>query len=172
MLWLLLIAVVGVVLLYANSRPDTFRVERRATIQAPPERVFAMLNDFREWMAWSPWEKLDPAMQRTYGGAERGVGATYAWSGNKKAGAGQMTITAAEPSTRLGIRLEFTKPFASTNTTEFALTPGAGGTTVSWVMQGPCPFLFRLFGAFLNMDRMIGPDFEAGLANLKAIAER
>lgn len=172
MLWLLLIAVVGVVLLYANSRPDTFRVERRATIHAPPERVFAMLNDFREWMAWSPWEKLDPAMQRTYGGAERGVGATYAWSGNSKAGAGQMTITTSEPSVRVGMRLDFIKPFATSNTVSFTLNAAEGGTAVAWVMEGPCPFMSKLFGVFVNMDRMIGRDFEAGLANLKAIAER
>jgi uncharacterized protein YndB with AHSA1/START domain len=172
MMWLaILAAAVGGVVLVASRRPDSFRVERAASIAAPPAKIFALLEDFRAWPSWSPWEKLDPHMQRTHSGAASGVGAAYAWSGNSKAGAGRMEIMGAAPPSRLTIRLDFLRPFKTTNTCEFVLTPKEGGTHVSWAMSGPSPLMSKLFGLFVNMDQMIGRDFEAGLANMKRVTE-
>lgn len=158
-------------LAYAAMRPDTFRIERATTIKAPPERIFAALNDFHRWQAWSPWEKLDPAMKRSLSGAASGQGAVYAWEGTGKVGAGRMEIMEATPSSKITIKLDFIKPFEGHNTAEFALQPQGDSTAVTWLMHGPSPYIAKLMGVFFNMDRMIGKDFEAGLANLKALAE-
>lgn len=168
------IAAVGIVgvLISALVRPDTFSVQRSATVKAAPEKVFAVLNDFRRWTEWSPWEKLDPAMQRTLGGAPSGKGATYAWEGNSQAGVGRMEIIESVPARKVGIQLDFIKPFESHNIAEFTLTPQGDATRVDWRMHGPAPFITKLMQVFVNMDRMIGKDFEDGLANLKAVAER
>jgi len=168
LLIVLLVAVLGL-LGYAALQPDRFRVERSTVIAAPPAAVYAQIDDFNAWARWSPWEKRDPAMQRTLGGAARGVGATYAWKGNDQVGAGRMTITEAAPAQRLVIRLEFLEPFAATNTAEFALQPQADGTKVTWAMHGPSPFLSKLMQVFVSMDAMVGKDFETGLANLKSV---
>ena len=165
-------AVVAAPLLYAATRPDTFRVQRAARIRARPEAIFPHLADFRRWEAWSPWEKMDPAMTRTHGGAERGVGAVYAWEGNKKVGKGRMEITAAAAPERLVIQLDFIAPFAASNVTEFRLDPADGDTVVTWTMQGKSAYMMKVMGVFMSMDRMVGKDFEAGLANLKEVAER
>lgn len=165
----LVAAPVAAVLGYAATRPNTFRVERTATIAAPPEKILPLLEDFHRWTEWSPWEKLDPEMKRTYGGAERGRGATYAWEG-KKAGSGRMEITEATPF-RVTFDLNFLKPFKADNTGEFVLQSAGGNTTVTWAMYGPHPFLFRLMGVFMSMDKMAGRDFERGLAEIKRIAE-
>lgn len=148
---------------------DTFRYERSITIAAPPERIAPLVEDLHAWTRWSPWDKLDPAMERSYSGAEKGVGAAYAWSG-KKAGAGSMRITAATPA-QITLALEFLRPFKAQNTVEFTFTPSEGGTRVTWAMSGPRTFMSKLFGLFMNMEKMIGKDFEAGLASLKAAAE-
>jgi uncharacterized protein YndB with AHSA1/START domain len=160
-----------VLLILAATKPDTFRVERSTSIQAPPEKVFALLDDFHQWSAWSPWEKMDPAMQRTYSGAASGTGAVYAWAGNSKVGKGRMEIVEATPASKVAVRLDFLEPFAAHNTAEFTLAPAGDGTHVTWVMHGPNLFIGKVMSVFVSMDRMIGKDFEAGLANLKAAAE-
>lgn len=168
---LALLALVVALLVYAATRPDHYRVERRARIDAPPAALYPLLADFRRWPEWSPWEKLDPDMRRTLEGAEMGKGAVYRWEGNRRAGAGRMEIVDAAPPSRIIIQLEFTRPFASRNTTEFTLQGSGDGTIVTWLMHGPSPFLSRVFGIFLDLDAMIGKDFEQGLANLKRVAQ-
>ncbi len=172
MLWLLIVVVlIAGVIVIAARRPDVFVVERATTINASPERVYSFLDDFRRWGAWSPWEKLDPAMQRTIAGASRGVGATYEWSGNNKAGAGRMEITAGEAPRTLAIQLDFTRPFKANNATAFVLAPGGSGTHLTWTMEGRHTLATKVFTLFMNMDSLVGRDFEAGLANLKRVAE-
>ena len=150
---------------------DTFTVERSATLPAPPQAVYSLLADFHEWPKWSPWEELDPDMERTHSGAQSGVGATYAWKGNKKAGEGRMEITEAVPGSRIAIDLDFLKPFRSTNKTLFTLVPEGAGTRVTWTMTGNRPLLMRIFGLFFSMDKLVGKDFEKGLANLAKVAK-
>ncbi len=155
----------------ALMQPDTFRVERSALIKAPPEKVFGYLNDFHQWPAWSPWERLDPAMTRAFSGAPRGQGAVYAWSGNDDVGQGRMEIVGSTPPRAITIRLDFVKPFASRNDVRFVLTPRPDGTVVTWTMSGASPFIMKLVGIFSSVDAMAGPDFEKGLAQLKVAAE-
>lgn len=169
---LVLIVVLLAILIFAATRPDNFSVQRAATINAPPEKIFEFLDDFRRWTAWSPWEALDPDMVRTYGGPDSGPGATYEWSGNKKVGRGRMEIIESVPPSRLTLQLDFVAPFEAHNVTVFTLDPGADGTVLTWEMRGPSTFMSKLMGLFVSMDRMIGRDFERGLANLKAAAER
>jgi uncharacterized protein YndB with AHSA1/START domain len=165
-------AIVAAFLIYAATQPDTFRVQRTTTIKAPPEKVFALIEDFDQWRAWSPWEKLDPAMKRTMSGAEKGKGAVYAWDGDKNVGAGRMEIVEAAPSSRIAIQLDFLRPFASRNTAVFTLEPKGDATSVTWTMQGPSSYITKLIGIFVSMDSMIGKDFDAGLASMKSIAEK
>lgn len=166
-----LVVVIVILLIVIATRPDSFRVERSIVVNAPADSVFPHLNDFRKWMAWSPWEKLDPDMERTYGMPSAGAGATYAWNG-KKAGAGNMTITESTPAQRIDIRLEFTKPMKSVNTTVFEFTPAKGGTRVTWTMTGDHNFMSKAMCLVVSMDKLVGGDFEKGLSNLKAVAER
>lgn len=150
---------------------STYTVTRSRTVQAPPERVYLLLSDFKQWPRWSPWEGLDPDMERAYSGPDSGLGATYGWSGNRKAGTGRMEITGAVEPRQLDIALDFDKPFKSSNTTSFTLEPKAGDTTeVTWRMVGPKPLLMRVFGFVFNMEKMIGKDFEKGLEQLDAVA--
>lgn len=149
---------------------DTFQIARSTTISASAEKIFPLIDDFRAWSRWSPYEKLDPAMQKTYSGAPRGVGAAYAWAG-KKAGAGTMTITRSEAPTRVVIALSFTKPMKAENVAEFSLEPSGAETRVTWSMTGQVTLVGRIFGLFVNMDKLVGKDFEAGLAAMKAVAE-
>jgi len=152
---------------------QTMTVQRSTTIDANPDAVFALLDDFRQWPQWSPWEALDPNMTHTYSGAESGVGAIHEWSGNKKAGQGKMEITGSEPPRSLDLALTFVKPFKSENTTRFELNPtGEHSTTVNWTMVSPMNLMMRVFGIFKNLDKLIGGDFEKGLAQLKSLAER
>jgi uncharacterized protein YndB with AHSA1/START domain len=151
---------------------DTFTVERKATVAAPPDKVYALLSDFHRWPDWSPWEGLDPEMDRIFNGSESGVGALYEWSGNRKAGEGRMEITEAEEPSKVVIKLEFIKPFKSTNKTTFSLAGSGDSTDVTWTMVGPKTLVTKIMGIFKSMDKMIGPDFEKGLANLKDVAER
>ena len=168
---LLVVLIVGV-LIFASTKPDTFTVQRSAAIKAPPEKIFAVIDDFHRWPDWSPWEKLDPAIKRTLGGPANGKGATYAWEGNGKAGAGRMEIIESAPASKVGIQLDFIKPFEGHNIAEFTLTPQGDSTQVSWVMRGPTPFVSKLMQVFMSLDRVIGKDFEEGLANLKALTEK
>ncbi len=163
-------AAIAGVLGIAAARPNTFRVQRSAAINAPPETIYPLIADFRAWNGWSPWEKLEPGMNRTFSGAASGTGAVYAWAG-KKVGAGRMEITGAAPPSRITIKLDFLKPFEAHNTTTFTLQPRGGATEVTWTMEGPSPFINKVMGVVMNMDRMIGKSFEEGLATLKAMAE-
>jgi uncharacterized protein YndB with AHSA1/START domain len=165
------VAAVGALLIYAATRPDSFRVERSVIVNAPPDRVFAQIEDFRKWAVWSPWEKLDPALRRTHSGAAAGKGAIYEWAGNDKVGSGRMEIIEAVPGVKLGIRLDFLQPFEAHNTAEFSLQSRGDATRVTWAMFGPNPYMAKLVQVFMSMDAMVGRDFETGLANLKAVAE-
>jgi hypothetical protein len=152
-------------------QPSAFRVERRATIAAPAAVVFGEVNDLRRWEGWSPWEKLDPAMKKTHQGPPAGKGAIYSWAGNSEVGEGRMTITDSQPNELVRIRLEFLKPFAATSTTDFTFKPEAGKTNVVWTMAGENNFVAKAMCMFMNMDKMVGGDFEKGLAALKSISE-
>jgi uncharacterized protein YndB with AHSA1/START domain len=166
------VAVAVGVMLFASTRPDTFRVERSILIAAPAERIFPLIDDFRQWAAWSPYERLDPAMKRNYSGAASGRGAAYAWEGSGKVGAGRMEIAQSTPPSKVSMRLDFAKPFEAHNIADFTLEPQGGTTRVTWAMQGPSPFLSKVMQVFFDMDTMIGKDFEDGLANLKAVSEK
>ena len=168
----LLVVAVIVLLAYAASRPDTFRVQRSIRVQAPPGKVYPLLVDFRRWSEWSPWEGRDPALKRSMSGAPAGKGAIYEWSGNSRVGQGRMEIIEAAPSSSVRVRLDFLKPFEAHNVAEFILAPSGANTDVTWAMYGPSPFISKLMGVFVSMDRMVGRDFEAGLANLKAASEK
>ena len=175
----ILVAVIGIIviavvvlLVYAATKPDTFRIQRSATIQAPPEKIYPHINDFHRWAAWSPWEKLDPDLKRTHSGAASGKGTVYEWEGNKKVGKGRMEITDESPPSKIIIKLDFFRPFEAHNTAEFTLAANGSATTVTWAMLGTMPYMMKVMSVFMNMDRMIGENFETGLANLKAIAEK
>lgn len=159
----------AIVLAIAASRPDRFRIERSAVIAAPPESIFALIEDFHRWRAWWPYEERDPAMRRDYSGAVRGEGAVYAWDGNRQIGTGRMEIDEAEPASRIAIKLDFFKPFKASNTAEFTLEPATAGIRVTWAMQGRSPLISKLMGLVIDMDRMVGKDFETGLEKLKAV---
>lgn len=164
-------AIVVVVLILAARKPAVFRVVRTATIDAPPARVFGYLNDFREWRKWSPWEDLDPNLNRTYSGADSGVGAKYAWEGDKKVGAGSMEIVESSSPSKISLKLDFSRPFEAHNITDFTFEPAGNGTKLIWDMHGPNQCMGRVMSVFMDMDAMVGKDFEKGLANLKAAAE-
>ncbi len=167
------IAVLLIVLLaFAATQPDEFRIERSASINAPAETIFSQINDFKSWRPWSPFEKKDPNMKRTYSGAETGVGSMYAWDGNNDIGAGSMEITEAVPSTRVVVAMHFLRPMDSKSTVAFTIVPQGETNTVTWSMYGPNNFLSKIMNVFINIDKMVGADFEAGLADLKAIAEK
>jgi uncharacterized protein YndB with AHSA1/START domain len=159
-------------LIFAATRPDTFIVQRSAVIAAPPEKIFPLINDFKRWTAWSPYEKLDPAMQRTFSEPASGVGATYAWNSEGDAGAGSMKITETAVPTKVALDLDFIRPMETRNKVEFTLQPGATGTRVTWALSGPVPYVAKIMHLFFNMDKMVGGDFEKGLADLKTAAER
>ena len=167
-----IVALIAAVLIYAATKPDTFKVERSTSINAPPEKIFPLINDYHNWSTWSPYEKLDPEMKRTYAGAASGKGAVYEWQGNNKAGAGRMEIADSSPPSKITINLDFTKPLETHNVVDFTLQPQGGSTNVTWAMHGPAPFISKLMQVFFSMDKMIGKDFETGLANLKAVAEK
>ena len=151
---------------YVATRPADFRIVRSRTVAAAPDVVHAYVNDFHKWPEWSPWEKLDPAMKREYSGAPSGTGAAYHWSGNDEVGEGHMTITDSRPPQSVTIRLEFLKPFAATSTTQFDFAPSGSGTNVTWAMAGHNNFMAKAFSAVMDMDKIVGADFEKGLAAL------
>ena len=162
---------IATVLIYASTKPDTFRIERSTTIKASPEKISAYLTDFKQWAAWSPWEEKDPAMKRTYSGAATGKGAVYGWEGNKNVGTGRMEILDVQPQ-KVTVKLDFLAPFEAHNTAEFTLQPQGDTTQVTWAMHGPANLMTKVVHVFMSMDKMVGPDFEAGLAKLKAAAEK
>ena len=169
---IILVVIIAAILLFASTRPNTFVVERAATMKAAPEKVFPMINDFHNWGSWSPWEKLDPAMKKNISGAPNGKGAVYEWEGNSKAGKGRMEITDATSPSKVNINLDFEKPFRATNKTEIMLVPQGDSTNVTWRMTGDRPFMMKVMGLFMNMDNLIGKDFEEGLANIRRLAEK
>lgn len=171
-IFLVVLIAVLVLLTYAATRPNQFRLERQTTVVAPANRVFSLIDDFKQWQAWSPWEGLDPELRRTYSGSEHGKGAAYAWEGNSKVGAGRMTIVESHPDRRVTVDLEFIRPFTARNTAVFTLEPHGNAIDVTWAMFGPAPFMRRVMGIFLNFDSLIGKDFEKGLAQLKKQAEQ
>ena len=161
------IALVGVVAV----QPSGFRIARTTTISAPPPAVFAHVNDFHKWEAWNPWAKLDPAMKQTYEGASAGTGAIYTWAGNREVGEGRMTLTESRPSELIRIKLEFLKPFRATNTAEFTFKPEGDRTVVTWTMTGEKNFIAKAVGLVMNVDKMVGGQFETGLARMKSVVE-
>ena len=169
---LVIVAIFAIIVLLASRQPDGFQIVRSATVQAPPDRVFPLINDFHNWLKWSPWEKLDPAMKKDFGGPASGVGSSYAWSGNSKAGEGRMEITESEAPSRVKLDLNFIRPFKSNNTTQFDLSPSGNGTNVNWTMNGSANFMTKIWMIFVNMDKMVGKDFEEGLMNLKRVTEQ
>jgi len=167
---LALLVIVAGLCTFILTRPDTFHIERTATVAAPPEIVYARLDNFHSWPEWSPWEKLDPNLKRSYSGPDSGPGASYSWVGNDKVGEGRMTILEATPASKVAMKLEFIKPFQATDTATFTLVPEGTSTKVTWSMDGKNNFMSKTFSLFMNMDKMVGADFEKGLANLNTIA--
>jgi hypothetical protein len=167
---IVVVAIAGI-LLYAATKPDSFRVQRTVLINAPSDKVFPLINDVKAWTVWSPYEKKDPAMKRTYGAVTAGKGATYAWDGDKNVGQGSMEIVESSPR-KILLKLDFLKPFEAHNMGEFVLEPKGDSTSVTWAIYGPSPYMSKVVGTFMNIDDMIGRDFEKGLADLKAAAEK
>jgi carbon monoxide dehydrogenase subunit G len=166
------LVVIAGALIYASTKPDSFRVQRSASVKAPPEKIFPLINDLKAWVGWSPYEKKDPAMKRSFGPVTAGKGATYEWAGDKNVGQGRMEILEAQPSSKVLIKLDFIKPFEAHNTAEFTLEPKGDTTLATWAIYGPSAFVTKVMGLFFDMDTMIGKDFEVGLADLKAAAEK
>jgi uncharacterized protein YndB with AHSA1/START domain len=163
---------IAILLILAATKPDTFTVRRATTVKAPPERIFPLINDFHQWGTWSPYETKDPAMKRSYSGAASGNGAVYAWQGNKNVGSGRMEILDSSVPSKIVIKLDFFAPFEGHNTAEFTMLPQGDVTNVTWLMHGPVPFMGKIMHVLMNIDRMVGKDFEIGLANLKRLTEK
>jgi len=163
-----------IVLVLASTKPDTFSVERSIAVKVPAVEIFPLISNFHQWASWSPWENKDPAMKRSYSGSDSGKGAVYAWDGNKNVGSGRMEILDASSPSKITIKLDFLKPFEAHNTAEFTFVPerDAGATNVIWVMRGPSSFMSKVMQVFMDFDKMIGRDFETGLANLKTLTEK
>ena len=164
--------VIAIVLILAATKPNTFSVQRATTVKAPPERIFPLINDFHQWGSWSPYENKDPAMKRSFSGAADGKGAVYGWEGNKNVGSGRMEILDASEPSKIVIKLDFFTPFEGHNTAEFTMLPQGDATNLTWLMHGPASFMSKVMQVFINLDNMIGKDFEIGLANLKRLTEK
>jgi uncharacterized protein YndB with AHSA1/START domain len=164
--------IVAAVLVFAATKPDTFRVQRALDIKAPPDKLYGILTDLRRSVEWSPYEKKDPSMKRAYGGAPVGKGATYEWDGDRNVGAGRIEIADASPPKKVMLKLDMTRPFMASNVVEYTLEPRGEATRVTWSMQGPMPYPAKVVSVVVDMDKMVGSDFEVGLANLKAYAEK
>lgn len=169
---IVVVVLIAAVLLHAANKPDTFSVQRSASIQAPPERIFPLINDLRAFNTWNPFEKKDPNLKGRYSGPAGGKGAGYAFEGNKDVGKGSIEILESSSPSRVTMRLSMIEPFKVQNIVEFTLAPIGGATNVTWAMQGPAPFLAKIIHVFIDMDQMVGKDFEAGLSNLKAAVEK
>jgi Polyketide cyclase / dehydrase and lipid transport len=170
-LMLAVLVVLAAVLVYAATRPDTFRIERSLKIDVAPEVIFSNINDFNKWGEWSPWDKIDPKLVRQFSGAAKGRGAAYSWVGNSQVGTGRMEIIESTPFTAIQIKLDFTAPFKASNIVDFKLTKQGDITDVSWAMSGPHPFMAKLMGLVFNMDKVVGGQFATGLAQLKQVSE-
>jgi len=168
---IVVVSLVAALLIFAATKPDTFRVERSISIEAPSEKIFAILNDFHLSQSWSPFEKKDPTMKRTYGGAASGKGAVYEFDGNKEVGKGRLMITDTAPPSKITIALDMVEPFEAHNTVEFTLGANGDSTKVTWAMHGPQSYMMKVLSFFIDCDKMVGKDFEAGLVNLKAITQ-
>lgn len=168
---IVLAVLIAAFLVVAAAKPDVFRVRRATIVQAPPEKIFPLLNDFQGFRRWSPYEHKDPAMKRTFSGPAAGKGAVYEWNGNNNVGAGRMEIADELPGSKVTLTLDMLKPLKAHNIVEFTLEPKGASTIVTWAMHGPVPYFGKILHTIFNMDRMVGRDFEGGLANLKAIAE-
>lgn len=166
-----IVVLIGGILVYAATKPNTFRLQRSAIINAPSEKIFPFITDLHQWMAWSPWEKLDPELKRSFSGASQGKGAQYQWEGNSNVGTGGMEILEAVPS-MIKLKLDFLKPFEAHNFAEFTLEPRGEATNVTWAMYGPQPFMAKVMSLFMDCEKMVGPQFETGLSNLKTIVEK
>lgn len=169
---LVIIAIIALILILAATRPDTFRIERSVTIKAPPEKVFGLINDLHQWEGWSPWEKVDPDVKRTYNNVASGKGAIYGWNGNKNIGEGRMEIIESLPPSKVVLQMNFIKPFESQSKIEFTLTAQSGETKVTQSMYGPNTYISKVMGIFFSMEKIIGEKYEEGLASLKEIAEK
>ena len=163
---------IAALLIFAATKPDAFRVERSTTIKAPPEKIFPFINDFHQWPAWSPWEKIDPNSKRTFGGAPAGVGAVYEWNGNKEVGQGRMEIIESLPPSKMVMKIDFIQPFEGHNVVEFILSKESDSTKVTQAMYGPSPFISKVMSLFFSVDKMVGTKYDEGLANLKSISEK
>jgi Polyketide cyclase / dehydrase and lipid transport len=168
---IVMLAVLAVLLGYVVTRPDTFRIERSTRIDVAPEVIFSNINDFHKWGEWSPWDKMDPTLERKFSGAAKGKGAAYVWVGNSQVGTGRMEIVESTPFTAIQIKLDFTAPFKASNIVDFKLTKQGDATDVSWAMSGPHPFMSKLMGLVFNMDKVVGGQFATGLAQLKQVSE-
>lgn len=166
-----ILALLAALLIFIATRSDTMHVERTAVVNAPADVVFSIINDLHQWSLWSPYDKRDPDMKKTYEGAPTGPGASYAWNGNKHVGEGRMTIVSGQPNELITMKLEFTRPFPGQNRVDFKLVPITGGTRVSWILEGKNNFMSKAMSLIINMDKMIGTDFEVGLANLNTVAQ-
>ena len=167
-----LAAILIVLLVVVAFQPSDFRITRKAVIPAPPAAVFAQINDFHKWQAWSPWARLDPNAKNSFDGPASGVGSKFSWSGNNEVGEGSMKITASKPDESVVMDLVFTKPFTATNLTEFTMKPEGSGTEVTWSMSGKNNFIGKAIGLVINCDKMIGTKFEEGFANLKGVVAK
>ena len=168
---LAILVIVALVVIYANTKPNTFRIERNIVIKAPAAKVFTLLPDFHEWTKWSPWEDMDPSMTKKYEGQAGSPGSSYSWEGNNKVGAGRMDLLEAAEAKGVKIKLEFTRPFKAQNLTEITLTESNGTTQVNWAMSGASPLMSKIMGLFIDIDKMVGKDFEKGLGRLKTLTE-
>jgi Polyketide cyclase / dehydrase and lipid transport len=166
-----LAVLIGIFVAIVAMQPSAFRIERSATMSAPAAAAFAQVNDFHNWDGWSPWAKLDPTMKQTYEGSAAGTGAKYSWLGNKQVGEGRMAITESRPNEFIRIDLQFIQPFKASNISEFSFKPDGQKTTVTWSMTGTKNFIFKAMGLFMSMDKMVGKDFEKGLASIREIVE-
>ena len=167
---ILAVAIAGILIL-AAMKPDMFVVQRSALINAPAEKIFPLINDYKHWASWSPYEKMDPTMARTFSGSPSGKGAVYEWNGNKSVGHGRMEITDTAQPSRVAIKLDFFTPFEAHNVAEFTMKPEGGATQVTWAMRGPLPYMAKVMHTVFSMDKMVGGQFAEGLANMKAVAE-
>lgn len=166
------VVTIAAILIYASTKPNSFRVERSTAMNVPPEKIFPYIENLKRWTEWSPYEGRDPDMKRTYSGAESGKGAVYEWDGNNNVGKGRMEVLNSTPAQKVVIKLDFLKPFEGHNTAELTVEPKGGQTIVTWAMYGPSTFMTKLIGTFMDMDDMIGRDFAAGLAKLKTVVEK
>jgi carbon monoxide dehydrogenase subunit G len=163
---------IGALLAYAATKPDTFHVQRSTNIQAPPDKIFPLIDDFRHQASWSPWEKMDPAMKKSLSGSPSGRGAVYEWDGNSQVGKGRIEITDSLPMSKITMKLDTISPFEAHNIVEFTLNPTGNSTQVTWAIDGRQPYIGKVMGLFMDCDKMIGQNFEAGLAGLKTLAEK